>query len=158
MICIAIKFVYFFCYLLISKIFCLEPWIESRCSKKSQLAFPNLWTKNVWPLPFPRYCFFLSFLTLINKKQFCPKAKVTNIITENKSDPLYMVTDKQLLVQKRFLKTIKKQLTSADFVEFGNLIKIKHMWHVFNLVWRLKLQFQRNADLYFQTKFWFWNF
>ena len=78
--------------------------------------------------------FFLSFLTSLNKKHFYPKAQVTNIITENKSDPLYMVTDKQLLVQKRFLKTIKKQLTSAVFVEFGNLIKTKHMWHVFNLV------------------------
>ena len=79
--------------------------------------------------------FFLSFLTSLNKKHFYPKAQVTNIITENKSDPLYMVTDKQLLVQKRFLKTIKKQLTPADFgLEFGTLIKIKHMWHVFNLV------------------------
>ena len=54
-----------------------------------------------------------------------------------------MVLNGQLLVSKLFLKSIKNQLTSADFgLEFGILVKIKHMAHVFHLILGLEFEFE----------------
>ena len=54
-----------------------------------------------------------------------------------------MVLNRQLLVSKRFLKSMENQLTSADFgLEFGILIKIKHMGHVSHSILDLKFEFE----------------
>ena len=54
-----------------------------------------------------------------------------------------MVLNGQLLVSKLFLKSIKYQLKSADFgLEFGILIEIKHMGHVFHSILGLEFEFE----------------
>ena len=54
-----------------------------------------------------------------------------------------MVLNRELLVSKLFLKSIKNQLTSADFgLEFGILIRIKHMGHVFHSLIGTELEFE----------------
>ena len=64
-----------------------------------------------------------------------------------------MVIYWQLLVQNLILKTIKKQLTLADFgLEFGNLIKIKHIGHIFHSI--LVSEFEFEGKIYNFIKMW----
>ena len=54
-----------------------------------------------------------------------------------------MVLNRQLLVSKLFQKSVEDQLTSADFgLEFGILIKIKHMGHVSHSILGLEFEFE----------------
>ena len=96
---------------------------------------------------------FLSFLTSLNKKQLCPKVKVTNIIIENKSGPLYMVTNRHFFVLRPFLKTIEKTAdTSWLWTWIWYFIKIKHMGHVFHSI--LDLEFEFEGKIYNFMKMW----
>ena len=98
---ISIKFVYFLGYLLISNFFAWILDLSLDAIKKAGWHFRICKQKFSSPYRFWDMI-FLSFLTLLNKKRFCQKGKVTNWILENKSGPLYMVLNRQLLVSKLF--------------------------------------------------------
>ena len=52
-----------------------------------------------------------------------------------------------------FWTTIKKQLTPADYgLEFGILIKSKHMGHVVHSMWGLEFEFE--DEIYNSIKMW----
>ena len=86
---------------------------------------------------------FLSFQTLLYKNSILLKIKVSYEIFKWRQKSCIWLYMGIFSCQNVFLKSNENQLTSADiWLEYVNLVEIKHMGHLFHLVLDPELEFE----------------